>query len=42
MRSMRRRVIENDVDRWAHAFLSELESPERSRSAEQAPALLAG
>ncbi|NED52810.1 trehalose-6-phosphate synthase, partial [Micromonospora aurantiaca] len=37
MRSMRRRVIENDVDRWAQAFLSELENPERSRPAERAP-----
>ncbi|WP_329521352.1 alpha,alpha-trehalose-phosphate synthase (UDP-forming) [Spirillospora sp. NBC_01491] len=27
MRTMRRRVIEHDVDRWAHEFLSELESP---------------
>ncbi|MBO2457795.1 trehalose-6-phosphate synthase [Actinomadura sp. LCR2-06] len=30
MRSMRRRVIEHDVDRWAQDFLSELERPVRS------------
>jgi len=27
MRSMRKRVIEHDVDRWAHDFLAELEQP---------------
>jgi trehalose 6-phosphate synthase len=30
MRSMRRRVIEHDVDRWAQDVLSELERPVRS------------
>jgi trehalose 6-phosphate synthase len=41
MRSMRRRVIEHDVDRWAQAFLSELEYPARSVPAQPAlPAAL--
>ncbi|MFD0687158.1 alpha,alpha-trehalose-phosphate synthase (UDP-forming) [Actinomadura fibrosa] len=40
MRSMRRRVTEHDVDRWARDFLSELERPVRSVPApEPVPAL---
>ncbi|WP_433478653.1 alpha,alpha-trehalose-phosphate synthase (UDP-forming) [Spirillospora sp. CA-142024] len=35
MRSMRRRVIEHDVDRWAQDFLSELENPARYVPAQQ-------
>nr|WP_281288961.1 trehalose-6-phosphate synthase [Actinomadura syzygii] len=43
MRSMRRRVIEHDVDRWAHEFLSELENPVRSSEpAESLPAAMEG
>ncbi|MFG2085923.1 MULTISPECIES: trehalose-6-phosphate synthase [unclassified Spirillospora] len=42
MRSMRRRVIENDVDRWAHAFLSELERPERQVQVRPVPAATEG
>lgn len=34
MRSMRRRVIEHDVDRWAQDFLSELENPARPTPAQ--------
>ncbi|RSN62432.1 MULTISPECIES: alpha,alpha-trehalose-phosphate synthase (UDP-forming) [Actinomadura] len=40
MRSMRRRVLEHDVDRWAHAFLSELERPERERQDDVRPQIL--
>ncbi|WP_030171853.1 alpha,alpha-trehalose-phosphate synthase (UDP-forming) [Spirillospora albida] len=37
MRTMRRRVTEHDVDRWAKTFLSELENPARPEPADPPP-----